>query len=161
MAAVLEQISGWNWQRKPCICDQVCIPKIAGRCKGSSRDRRTAFHNRGLREGKEYPHRRIWENAWDRKCVSPEHRKFAYHYRNTTCAYPRILQEARVQWAIFGDTEQIEKRDWKCKECARQTKGCKSRSSKKTNLLAGLRLPTFDKSFEKLEGNQPHCERHG
>ena len=31
--------------------------------RGSSRDRRTAFPNRGLREGKEYPHRRIWENA--------------------------------------------------------------------------------------------------
>ena len=161
MAAVLEQISSWNWQRKPCICDQVCIPKRAGRCKGSSRDRRTAFHNRGLREGKEYPHRRIWENAWDRKCVSPEHRKFAYHYRNTTCAYPRILQEARVQCAIFGDTGQIERRHWKCKECARQTKGCKSRSSERTNGLAGLGLPTVDKSFEKLEGNQPHWERRG
>ena len=32
----------------------------------------------------------------DRKCVRPEHREFACHYRNTTCAGPRILQEARV-----------------------------------------------------------------
>ena len=62
---------------------------------------------------------------------------------------------------IFGDTGQIERRDWKCKECARQTKVFKSRSGKRENRLAGLRLPTDDKSFEKLEGNQPHCERHG
>ena len=161
MAAVLEQISSWNWYSKPCICDQVCIPKRDGRSKGSSGDRRTAFHNRGLRDGKKYPHRRIWENEWGRKCVRPEHRELACHNRNTTCAYPRILQEARVQCAIFGDTGQIERRDWKCKECARQTKGCKSRSSKKTNWLAELGLPTVDKSFDKLEGNQPHCERHG
>ena len=117
--------------------------------------------NRGLREGKEYPHRRIWENERDRKCVRPEHREFACHNRNTTCAYLRILQEARVQCAIFGNTGQIERRDWKCKECARQTKGCKSRSSKRKYCLAGLGLPTVDKSFEKLEGNQPHCERRG
>ena len=93
----------------------------------------------------------------DRKCVRPEPREFACHYKNTTCAYP---QEARVQCAIFGDARQIERRDWKCKECARRTKGCKSRSSERRNRLAGLGLPTFDKSFEKLEGNQPHCERH-
>ena len=63
------------------------------------------------------------------------------------------LQEARVQCAIFEDTRQIERGKWKCKECARQTKGCKSRSSKRTNRLAGLGIPTVDKSFENLEGN--------
>ena len=161
MDAVLEQISSWNWYSKPCICDQVCIPKRAGRSTGSSGDRRTAFQNRGLREGKEYRHRRIWENEWDRKCARPELCEFAYHYRNTTCAYPRILQEVRVQCAIFGDTGQIEGRDWKGKECPQQTKGCKIGSNKRINRLAGLGLPTVDKSFEKLGGNQPHRERHG
>ena len=63
------------------------------------------------------------------------------------------LQGARVQCAIFEDTRQIERGEWKCKECARQTKGCKSRSSKRTNRLAGLGIPTVDKSFENLEGN--------
>ena len=57
----------------------------------------------------------------------------------------------RSSCTIFGDTEQIEKRDWKCKECARQTKGCKNRSSKKTNLLAGLpRLIKASKSWKEI-----------
>ena len=73
-----------------------------------------------------------------------------WKYKNTTCAYPRILWEARVQCASFRNTRKIERRDGKCKEWARQTKWCKSRSSHRTNRLAGFGLPTIDKSFEKI-----------
>ena len=76
--------------------------------------------------------------------------KMTWKYKNTTCAYPRILWEARVQCASFRNTRQIERRDGKCKEWARQTKWCKSRSSHRTNRLAGFGLPTIDKSFEKI-----------
>ena len=60
------------------------------------------------------------------------------------------FREARVQCASFRDTRQIERRDGKCKEWARQTKWCKSRSSHRTNRLAGFGFPTIDKSFEKI-----------